>query len=122
MPPRKKTPAAAPPAETDPLADLRQEWTGGDPEEDALDDVLGPDVEPADQEDQDTVSVPLTTEEQREEMTAVIIAAWHADPVSHGFLHRGNRCGCRYIIARALDAVAPVAPDEDEEEADPDGE
>lgn len=119
MPPRKKTPAAAPPAETDPLADLRQEWGGGEAGEPA---IPFPDVEPADQGDPDAVSVPLTTEERREEMTAVIIAAWHADPVSHGFLHRGNRCGCRYIIARALDAVAPVAPDEDEEEADPDGE
>lgn len=32
------------------------------------------------------------------------VERWHADTVSLGFLHRGGRCGCRYIAQRILGA------------------
>lgn len=32
------------------------------------------------------------------------VARWHADTVALGFLHKGGRCGCRYIASVILGA------------------
>lgn len=116
----KATPATPPPA--DPLADLRQEWgdtSGADvaptattPQEPAS-GATGPED---DLEGQEAVSERLVTQEEREEQRAQVITAWHADTVSMGFLHRGGRCGCRYLAERVLDAIHPVAPEPEEGE------
>jgi hypothetical protein len=61
----------------------------------------------------------LVTQEAWDEARAVVIAGWHADSVSLGFLHKGGNCGCRYLAGVALTAVLPVAPVVDE--LDPQG-
>lgn len=97
------------------MADIRQEWTGGDPMPDGLDDVMdAPAKEPT--EEPSPPSVPLNTQEQRTQHLSQVITAWHHDTVAVGFLHRGGRCGCHYLARVVLDSVAPVEPEAPEEE------
>lgn len=60
-------------------------------------------------------SRPLVTQDAWDETVAEVVAAWHADPTSLGFLHKNNgtMCGCRYLARTALRAAMPVQPDAD---------
>lgn len=106
--PAKTTQPASPPE--DPLADLRQ------PDAPALPEtpVQGnqEDLEPEPPEVTDLR--PMVTQEVWDEMVAEVVAAWHADPTSQGFLHGGGAvCGCRYMARVALQAAVPVVTEED---------
>lgn len=86
---------------SDPLADLR-------------DAAATP--PPAAPEDVEAPADPQPTHGQgwHDDATAVVVAAWHADPTSNRFVHHGGNCGCRYLARQALQAVhgAPVDPQE----------
>lgn len=116
--PRKaaQTPKAPP---ADPLEALREKDTPP-----PTPPIVGPDpAASADDPEQTppTPTVDLVTEESQAEARAEVIAAWHKDPTSVGFLHRGsNRCGCRYLAQVALDTVLPVQVNDAEPEASPD--
>lgn len=104
-PTRKPTKTSA-----DPLADLREEWGAGD--------------EPPETPAPETPAAParkLTDPERHDEDVSVVVAAWHADPTSQGFVHRGGGCGCRYLAGVALNASHPRAlADEAEVKGDDD--
>ena len=97
-------------AAEDPLADVRAAFGGDDAEP-----VTATEPDP---ETEAEHSAPLATVQDRADAVAVMIAAWHADTVATGFLHRGGRCGCRYIATRALDAMAPIQADDDDADQD----
>lgn len=59
------------------------------------------------------VGQPLATDDDVDAQVAEMIAAWHADTVSLGFLHGGGRCGCRYLARTALRVTKPGKPQED---------
>lgn len=109
-------PAAGSPPESqdvDPLADLRE------PDHPA--DLTAPPVQvnaEGQEEEEAVVEVrPMVSQETRDQMVAEVVAAWHADPSSLGFLHGGgSMCGCRYMARVALQAAVPVMTEEDVEE------
>jgi hypothetical protein len=105
----KQRPTTKPVQASDPLADVRAAFGGTDEPPVA---TTAPESAPDQPEPE---GAPLATVDDRLEARAAMIAAWHADPVALGFLHRGGRCGCRYLAERALDAVAPLQGDEDPE-------
>lgn len=96
----------APQEPVDPLADLR--------EPDDAQGAPGATQEP--QEGPEEPSVDLVTQVDWDAARERAIAAWHADTVALGFLHKGGRCGCHYLSGVALTAVMPVGPDLDPEE------
>lgn len=60
---------------------------------------------------------PMVDQETHDEMVAEMVAAWHHDPTSQGFLHGGGSvCGCFYIARHALQAAVPVMTEADQEE------
>ena len=88
----------------DPLASLR------DPEDVGLTDK--PDV----------VTEPerprgLVTEAEQDQARHTLIAAWHADSTTLGFLHKGQSCGCWYLSGVTVAAILPIQAIEPE----PDG-
>jgi hypothetical protein len=98
------TPYPDPPDLEDPLADLRQDTDPGTPSEAAP-------------EPEAFIPGALVTEEQQTLARHTLLAAWHADPTTLGFLHRGEVCGCWYISGVTVGAVLPVqANDEGAEE------
>lgn len=99
-------PTDAPP---DPLAALR------DAEEPGLPPILGePDgpEEGSEDDELDPHAVPLVTQEVQDQARAQVVAAWHADTTSVGFLHKGRGCGCSFIAGLALQTVMPVVLDD----------
>jgi len=81
----------------DPLADLRDPVEGqgpGDPE---------PLVAPP-----PVFSRDLLTPEDQEAARAILVAAWHADSTTLGFLHKGGVCGCWYLSGVTARAILPV--------------
>jgi hypothetical protein len=105
---RSKTQQAAQPAPVapeDPLADLREPSDARYP--DGVDDQAPEASEEA------PGLVALVTQERWDEAVAEVIAAWHADPTSLGFLHKNNgtMCGCRYLARIALTSAMPVQPE-----------
>lgn len=82
--------------DSDPLADLRAPEVEAPP---AIVVEIAPTV--------------LYSEADRDHAVAVIIAAWHADTTTQGFLHGGGQCGCRYIAGVATRAIMPLAPASD---------
>lgn len=100
-----RTTTQTPPA--DPLADLR------------LNDDLAAGHTP---ETEDAVQAlrPTAPQSFHDEARAEIVAAYHADTVATGMLHKGGTCGCRYLAALAL-RTALGAPQEPEVQDDPDG-
>lgn len=114
MPAKPRTPQPA-----DDLADLRQAFGGA--EDDArtpVEPLNGPGPSGDTQEPPEGPGEPLASPQTREEQRALVIAAWHADTTAHGFVHRGGRCGCRYLADRALDAIAPVQVNEPTDDLD----
>lgn len=93
-----------PPA--DPLADLREG-----------DDLANPETAPP--ADDDTPTPPgtmaLVTPETQAHSRATIMAAWHADTVALGFLHKGGTCGCHYLAGVAVTAALPLTPETPED-------
>lgn len=101
----RPTPTPPPAPEPDPLADLR-----GDDDLADLPALPGATDLPDDGTELEGVELrPMVSPDLRDEMVAGVIAAWHADPTSQGFLHGGGQCGCRYIARHALQACVPVA-------------
>lgn len=129
--PAKKTTAprrpAAPETEPDsntldPLADLREPDHPADqatilPGGGLIEGVQpGP---PAEGEEPAVEVRPLVSQGIQDQMVSEVVAAWHADPSSLGFLHGGgSMCGCRYMARVALQAAVPVVTEEDLEERD----
>jgi len=95
----------------DPLADLREPDAPGLPEGPS---VPGNDPEPEVLEE-DVELRPMVSQEVHDQMVAEVIAAWHADPTSQGFLHGGAVCGCRYMARVALSTAVPILTPEDQE-------
>lgn len=97
----------------DPLADLRPSTDAPPPgpteDEGAGDDNLTPE--------------PMRSQAWHDAHIPVIVAAWHADPTSHGFVHHGGTCGCRYLARSALQAAmgAPYADEPEQDEGGDDG-
>lgn len=89
----------------DPLADLREESPPTDPPTD-----------PANSEPEAVTIRPMVDQETWDAMVAEVVAAWHADTTSQGFLHGGGQCGCRYIARTALQVAVPVMTEEDAEQ------
>ncbi len=101
---------AEPTPPPDPLADLRSDPTPGSTP-DQVDPAPEPDPAP------EGVSIrPMVDQETHDEMVSEVVAAWHADPTSQGFLHGGGQCGCRYMARRAMETAVPVVTEEDLEE------
>lgn len=109
---QQKTPQA--PAEPDPLADLR---------EDDDQPPAPPEETPAGDDQPEAVEMrPMVTQGLHDEMVAEMVAAWHHDPTSLGFLHGGGSvCGCAYIARHALKAAVPVVTLDDLEEKELEG-
>lgn len=128
---KPKPPAAAPP---DPLADLRdnqerypEQDTPPTPpppgEDDPLRTVLGEALgaasmcwEPIPEGVFQSEQASLVLDDLLEGLAGLLrapveegeadalVERWHADTVALGFLHKGGRCGCRYIATIALGA------------------
>lgn len=116
MPPQAKShhapkPDRPTPAQVtiDALADLRAQFGGDDGPERGPEPLgeAGPPESPA-KPGWVGEGPSMVAEDTRDEDRAVVIAAWHADTVVTGFMHRGGQCGCRYIANLALDQVRPV--------------
>lgn len=91
------------PAPVDPLADLR-----------APDTDPGLTAEPT----PEVVKVrPTAGADFHAEARAEVVAAFHADTVATGMLHKGGTCGCRYLATLAL-RTALGAPQEHAEAED----
>lgn len=103
-----------PPPPVDHLADLRAEFGTDDAPERAPEPLgeVGPPESP-DQPGWAGEGPTTVTDDTRDDDRAIVIAAWHADTVATGFLHNGERCGCRYIANLALDQVRPVQANPD---------
>lgn len=100
------------------LADLRSQFTGDD---DAPERGPAPLDDPGPPETATPATfVALASPSDRQGQRAVLIAAWHADTTSVGFLHRGGTCGCRYLANVALDAVLPVQANDPDDAPDGD--
>lgn len=98
MPSKSQQAAQAPPvAPEDPLAELREPATTDEVEGGGTGDALPP--------------IALVTQDTWDQARAQVIAGWHGDPVSLGFLHKGGNCGCHYLAGIALQAAMPVQPD-----------
>jgi hypothetical protein len=103
----KSQQAPAPEPAPDPLADLRDDGPEGLPPIAPEDD--GTDL-PEDGTEAEGVELrPMVSPDLWAEMVAEMVAAWHHDPTSQGFLHGGGQCGCFYIARHALAAAVPVA-------------
>ena len=88
---------------SDPLADLR-------PPEDTTPAGHTPETEAEVAEVR-----PTATQAQHDAMRAEVVAAYHADTVATGMLHKGGTCGCRYLAGLALQ-TALGAPQEREDD------
>jgi hypothetical protein len=55
----------------------------------------------------------LVTEDQQGLARHTLIAAWHADPTTLGFLHKGETCGCWYLSGVTVRAILPVQANDD---------
>lgn len=93
----------------DPLADLRTD-----------DQAALPVIEGAGHGEPEPIIVDgLVTPEAQERARHVLVAAWHSDPITLGFLHRGENCGCWYISGITVGAILPIQgnaePDDDGE-------
>lgn len=114
-PKSQQAPAPEPPP--DPLADLRDS-------DDTPDQTLPPIAPqgdgtdlPEDGTEAEGVELrPIVSAELHSEMVAEVVAAWHHDPTSQGFLHGGGQCGCFYIARHGLQAAVPVAVLDETEE------
>lgn len=106
---RQNAPKPPPAPAADPLADLRES------DDDAPTILPGGREVPA-----EPVAVelrPMVSEELHQELVAEMVAAWHQDPTSQGFLHGGGSvCGCHYIARHALRVAVPVMTEADQEE------
>jgi hypothetical protein len=111
---RPVEPAPAP--AVDPLADLRE------PEDDRYEGAA-PGEGDAEDAPEEAGRV-MVTQEDWDETVAEVVAAWHADPTSMGFLHKNNgtMCGCRYVARVALRTALPIQPDADTLEPTPEPE
>lgn len=93
-----------PVTQPDPLADLRTDPVPG----------ISPELMQAEPGEDGPVTIrPMVDQDTQDDMVAEVVAAWHADPTSQGFLHGGGQCGCRYIARQALQAAVPVMTEED---------
>lgn len=87
-------------AAVDPLAEFREPTSDRYPGEQT-------DTPP----EQESVSVAVITQDAWDQARAQMVAGWHADTVSLGFLHKGGNCGCHYLAGVALTAAMPAAPE-----------
>lgn len=108
----KSTPRVPPQKpQADPLADLRGGTEGPDlaPLPTLPPSADGTDL-PDDGSEAEGIDVrPMVSPDLWDEMVAEVVAAWHADPTSQGFLHGGGQCGCLYIARAGLRAAVPVS-------------
>lgn len=106
-PKARKAAQAAPEPQEDPLADLREDdLTPREPETEPEDGAPVGEVRP------------MVTQETHDAMVDEAVVAWHADTTAQGFLHKGTRCGCRYLAKIALRSVVPVMTEDDLAERD----
>lgn len=56
----------------------------------------------------------LVTVEAQERARHVLVAAWHADPTTLGFLHKGETCGCWYLSGVSVRAILPIQANTDD--------
>ena len=113
-PRQQQKPETTPPE--DPLADLRQE-DDTPPVPPETPPVQGNGEDQPEEQEEDSGFRVMVTQEVWDEMVAEMVAAWHHDPTSLGFLHGGGSvCGCAYIARHALQAAVPVASEEELEE------
>ena len=102
------------PTPEDPLADLRNDPVPGNTPAIPGIDPMDADANGLSEEPEAVTIRPMVDQQTQDDMVAEVVAAWHRDPTSQGFLHGGAACGCRYMAQLALQVAVPVMTEQED--------